>query len=107
MPPSRQILAPATPEHGGEAGTSRLDDEDTLIELGSLQVRGKTASAIGKTTKTDKGPAAQSIASNASTQGSKERTKRTRGDSNTQTRDTSYFKKSKFILDLPCRLGCG
>jgi hypothetical protein len=58
MPPSRQILAPATPEQGGEAETSRLDDEDTLIDLGNLQVPGKMASVIGKTTKTAKGPAA-------------------------------------------------
>jgi hypothetical protein len=43
MPPDRQILAPVTPEHGGEAETSRLDDEDTLIELGNLQVPGMTA----------------------------------------------------------------
>jgi hypothetical protein len=81
MPPDRQILAPVTPEHGGEAETSRLDDKDTLIELGNLQVPGMTASVIGKTTKTAKGPAARSITSNASTQGSKERTKRTRGNS--------------------------
>jgi hypothetical protein len=81
MPPRRQILAPETPEQEGEAETSRLDNEDTLINLGNLQVPGMTASAIGKTTKTDKGPAARSITSNASTQGSKERTKRTRGDS--------------------------
>jgi hypothetical protein len=27
MPPSRQILAPATHEHGGEAETSRIEDE--------------------------------------------------------------------------------
>jgi hypothetical protein len=58
MPPSRQILAPATPEHGGEAETSRLDYEDTLIDIGSLQVPGKTASLIGKRTKTAKGPSA-------------------------------------------------
>jgi hypothetical protein len=30
MPPSRKRLAPVTPYHGGEAETSRLDDEDTL-----------------------------------------------------------------------------
>jgi hypothetical protein len=34
--PSRQILAPATPEHGGEAETSRIEDEDTLIESRNL-----------------------------------------------------------------------
>jgi hypothetical protein len=79
MPPSRQILAPATPEHGGEAETSRLDDEDKLIDLGNFQVLGMTVGR--KTMKTAKGPAAQLITSNASTQGSKERTKRTRGDS--------------------------
>jgi hypothetical protein len=79
MPPSRQILAPATPEHGGEAETSRLDDEDTLIDLGNLQVPGMTVG--GKRMKMAKGPAARSITSNASTQGSKERTKKTRGDS--------------------------
>jgi hypothetical protein len=38
MPPSRQILAPATPEHRGEAETSRIEDEDTLIESRNLQV---------------------------------------------------------------------
>jgi hypothetical protein len=58
MSPGRQILALATPEHGGEAEISRLDDKDTLIELGNLQVPGMTASVIGKTTKTSKGPAA-------------------------------------------------
>jgi hypothetical protein len=58
IPPGRQILAPATHEQGGEAKTSRLDDKDTLIKLGNLQVLGKTASVIGKTTKTAKGPAA-------------------------------------------------
>jgi hypothetical protein len=58
MPPGRQRLAPVTPDHGGEAKTSRLDDEDTLIDLGTLQVLGKLASKIGKTTKTAKGPAA-------------------------------------------------
>jgi hypothetical protein len=79
MPPSRQILAPATPEHGGEAKTSRLDEEDTLIDLGNLQVLGMTVG--GKTIKTAKEKDARSITSNASTQGSEERTKRTRGDS--------------------------
>jgi hypothetical protein len=34
MPPSRHILAPATPDHGGWADTSRIVDEDTLIESG-------------------------------------------------------------------------
>jgi hypothetical protein len=86
MPPSRQILAPATPEHGGEAKTSRLDEEDTLINLGNLQVPGMTASVIGKTTKTAKGPAARSITSNASTQESEERKKITRGDSKAITK---------------------
>jgi hypothetical protein len=81
MPGGRQILAPATPDQGGEAETSRLDDKDTLINIGNLQVPGKTTSEIRKRTKTDKGPAARTIASNASTQGSKERTKRTRGNS--------------------------
>jgi hypothetical protein len=52
-----------------------------LIELWTLQVPGKADSNIGKTTKADKGPSAQSIASNASTKGSKEGTKRTRHDS--------------------------
>jgi hypothetical protein len=54
MPPGRQRLAPVTPYHGGEAKTSRFDDNDTLIELGTLQVPGKAASNIGKTTKTAK-----------------------------------------------------
>jgi hypothetical protein len=41
MPPGRQIIAPATPEQGGEAKTGRFDEEDTLIDLGNLQVLGK------------------------------------------------------------------
>jgi hypothetical protein len=81
MPPHGQILTPATPEHGVKAETSRLDNKDTLIKLRNLQVLGMMASVIGKTTKTAKGPAARSITSNASTQGSEEKTKRTRGDS--------------------------
>jgi hypothetical protein len=82
MPPSRHILAPATPEHGVEAETSRLEDEDTLNESRNLQVLQVPRLTVGgKTIKTAKGKESQSIASDASSQGSVERTKRTRGDS--------------------------
>jgi hypothetical protein len=56
MPPSRHILAPATPEHGGEAETSRIEDEDTLIESGNLQVLQVPRLTVSvKTIKTAKG----------------------------------------------------
>jgi hypothetical protein len=56
MPPSRHILALATPEHGGEAETSRKEDEDTLIKSGNLQVLQVPRLTVGgKTIKTAKG----------------------------------------------------
>jgi hypothetical protein len=56
MPPCRQILGPATPEHGGEAETSRIEDEDTLIESGNLQVLQVPRLTVSvKTIKTAKG----------------------------------------------------
>jgi hypothetical protein len=81
MQPSRHILAPATLEHGGEAETSRLEDKDTLIDSGNLQVLQVPGMTVGeKTIKTAKGKDSRLIASDASSQGSVERTKRTRGD---------------------------
>jgi hypothetical protein len=79
MPPSRHILVPETPDHGGEADTSKVEDEDTLIESGSHQVlQVPTLTVGGKTIKTAKGKESRSITSDASSQGS--RTSRTRGD---------------------------
>jgi hypothetical protein len=37
MPPSRNILAPKTPDNGGKADSSKEEEEDTLIERGSHQ----------------------------------------------------------------------
>jgi hypothetical protein len=76
MPPSRQILAPANTDHGGDADTSRIEDEDTLIESGSHQVlQVPTLTVGGKTIKTAKEKEYRLITSDASSQGS-----RTRGD---------------------------
>jgi hypothetical protein len=80
MPQDGKKLALVTPYHGGEAESSRFEEDVTLTALGTLQVPGKAARDIGKMTKTAKGASARSITSNASTKGSKERMKRTRGD---------------------------
>jgi hypothetical protein len=80
MQQDRKKIALVTPYHGGEAESSRLEDDETLIALWTLQVPGKAASNIRRTTKTAKGLAARLITS-TSTKGSEERTKRTRGDS--------------------------
>jgi hypothetical protein len=77
MPPSR-ILAPETPDHRDEAASSKEDEEITLIERGSnqeLQVPRLTVG--GKTIRTPQ-KASGSIASDASSRGSRE--SRTRGD---------------------------
>jgi hypothetical protein len=100
MPSSRQILAPATPEHGGEAETSRIEDKDTLIESGNLRVLQVLRLTVGgKTIKTAKGKESRSIASDASTQGSVERKNRTRGDSQQiaegKTLETRVSKKQQ------------
>jgi hypothetical protein len=56
IPPSRHILAPASPEHRGKAETSRIEDEDTLIESGNLQeLQVPRLTVGGKTIKTAKG----------------------------------------------------
>jgi hypothetical protein len=73
-------LASVTPYHGGEAESCRFEEDVRLTALGTLQVPGKAASNIGKTTKTAKGAAARSITLYASTKAS-ERTKRTGDDS--------------------------
>jgi hypothetical protein len=81
MQTSRHILAPATPEHRGEAKTSRIEEEDTLIKSGNLQVLQVTWMTVGrKTIKMAKGKESRLITSDASSQGSVESTKRTRGD---------------------------
>jgi hypothetical protein len=77
MPQDGKKLALVTPYHGGEAESSRFEEDVTLTALGTLQVPGKAARDIGKMTKTAKGASARSITSNASTKGSKERMKRT------------------------------
>jgi hypothetical protein len=77
--PSRNILAPKTPDHGGEADSSKEDKDNTLIQSGShqgLQVPKLTVG--GKTIRTPKGKESRSINSEASSKGS--RTSRTRGD---------------------------
>jgi hypothetical protein len=77
MPPSR-ILAPETPDHRDEPASSKEDEEITLIECGSnqeLQVPRLTVG--GKTIRTPQ-KASGSIASDASSRGSRE--SRTRGD---------------------------
>jgi hypothetical protein len=35
MPPSRNVLAPETPDHGGEADSSKEEEDNMLIERGS------------------------------------------------------------------------
>jgi hypothetical protein len=80
MPPSRNILAPETPVHGGEADSSKEEEEeDTLIERKSHQgLQVPTLTVGGKRIRTPKGKESRSIASDASSKGS--RASRTRGD---------------------------
>jgi hypothetical protein len=76
--PTSKVLAPETPDHGDEAASSKEEEENTLIERRSnpelqfpkLRVGGKTIRTPQK--------ASGSIASDASSRGSRE--SRTRGD---------------------------
>jgi hypothetical protein len=80
MPPSRNVLALETPDHGGEADSSKEDEDNTLIERGSNQgLQVPTLKIGGKMIRTPKGMDSRSIASDASLKGSRE--SRTRGDS--------------------------
>jgi hypothetical protein len=77
MTPSR-ILVPKTPDHGDKAASSKEDEDNTLIKRGSnqkLQVPKLTVG--GKTIRTTQ-KASGSIASDASSKGSRE--SRTKGD---------------------------
>jgi hypothetical protein len=78
IPPSRNILAPETPDHGGEADSSKEEEEDTLIERVSHQgLQVPTLTVGGKTIRTPKEKESRSIASDACSKGS--RASRTRG----------------------------
>jgi hypothetical protein len=78
MPPSR-IIVPKTPDHGDEAASSKEDKDKTLIERGSNQgLQVPKLKVGGKTIRTPQ-KASGSIASDASSKGSRE--SRTRGDS--------------------------
>jgi hypothetical protein len=78
MPPSR-IIVPKTPDHGDEAVSSKEDEDKTLIERGSNQgLQVPKLKVGGKTIRTPQ-KASGSIASDASSKGSRE--SRTRGDS--------------------------
>jgi hypothetical protein len=77
MPPSR-ILVPETPDRGDEAASSKEDEYNTLIERGSSQeLQVPKLKVSGKTIRTPQ-KASGSIASDASSKGSRE--SRTRGD---------------------------